>query len=1037
MSFERGLSHNMRQAGAPRTPDGKLVSENGLLGGLMIGTVMDDQDEQRAGRIWVSLPGNTSRQVNSPNVEPHWRGTVPDRRTGRLEFDAELRRNWVLCQPAFASMGSDMNRADFTVDGRNSTRGDVNSYGDWSQPRIGDYVTVMFIGGDPNLAVYTGCLGKPNQGRMIPGNAGYNAKTIVDGSEEKEKTKSSVAIPGYDNDFGSSTITDKTGKVVEREDQNGKLPDHTSAKTTILSGQAYDKHRGPGTSSMKRESPSYVRGTKTAGWNYETERYNTNQDGGQFQKNPGKYRYVNTTGHQFVMDDHPDHQVIRLRTSGGTQILLNDSVDHPYLYVSTSKGNVWMEFTDEGKIAMYSQDGFSLHAKDINLTADNDINMEAFNDINMIARKNFRMTVGKETHWAFNGAFKSIYKERVDETFMDDFFQSIQGSCNTKIGKDFTVKAEGTFIVSSGSTISFKAERAAYFESKSLLSLESRNTYINSGMVVDDPDTDVMVAKPKFGELTKKPSPPVKDEILQNKAPPKSKYLAPVVPQHQPWAGREGKSTSGTTGRVSAMPNTSLAETNIPGTSFGATTAVDGSATDQRRVGAACSTATIPDETVGTKMRSWTNVDLRIANYAIFSAGLLTSSFLSQQARDPAPMGIWTPDSEYASDNIQEQPDLVLQRWLKPGEIAPVDSYKCTSTTKNFIKTNEKLMQFPEVIDGTIYVGRGHRVKIGETIDGILITSDVYQGWIAGGITSTMVSMTSDECDALFEMDIAFYEDYVRNNVTVLVTQGQYDALVSFAYHDQVLSNPRGATVNVISAINIGRNDIALELISQNVYVDGIVNGDVVERRQHERNIFNTLPNDNMDYTGTDWVPTGNTVALSDFTVYQVVKDAIDAASVEHSVNPIFMYALCAQESGFNPNAKNTAGGQTGLFQFPHDAAIFYEIEGVETDPVENAGAAAKYIKDSIEVFEELIEETPTSQDLYMQMFMGQVGGAEFIKEVLEHPNNPAATTVETILPGLVDAVPTVFYKYDETARTNQQVYDFLTGLIGSRLSLF
>src|SRR5690606_27106041 len=98
-------------------------------------------------------------------------------------------------------------------------------------------------------------------------------------------------------------------------------------------------------------------------------------------ENQAKYGRVDTTGHQFVMDDHPDHQLIRLRTSFGSQILLNDSCKSPYIYISTATGNVWVELVDNGDINLFGEGNLNIHARgNMNFTADNDINFEAGND---------------------------------------------------------------------------------------------------------------------------------------------------------------------------------------------------------------------------------------------------------------------------------------------------------------------------------------------------------------------------------------------------------------------------------------------------------------------------------------------------------------------------------------------------------------------------------------------------------------------------------------------------------------------------------
>jgi hypothetical protein len=99
-------------------------------------------------------------------------------------------------------------------------------------------------------------------------------------------------------------------------------------------------------------------------------------------------------GHSFVMDDGTPvnnasnkkgkDQLIRLRTAGGHQLLMNDTED--VMYIGNSTGSVWMEFTGDGKIHVFSESDFSLRTKgNFNIHSDKSINMFAHDDIKMFA----------------------------------------------------------------------------------------------------------------------------------------------------------------------------------------------------------------------------------------------------------------------------------------------------------------------------------------------------------------------------------------------------------------------------------------------------------------------------------------------------------------------------------------------------------------------------------------------------------------------------------------------------------------------------
>ena len=246
-----------------------------------------------------------------------------------------------------------------------------HAYGMWfTPPDLGNYVLVTFINGDTNRGYYFACIMPDLSHFAIPGQAGAdNLETPKDPA-----LAGALNIPPY--------------PVVEFNELNRsvqeKWTDFLTANKPIHEKQAYilleqgledDKTRGVVSSSSQRESPSKVFGISTPG----NAGPLTDQDTGAVIYRLG--------GHTLVMDDgdvHGLNEHIRLRTAGGHQILMSDTDES--IYIANSKGTVWMEFTMEGKIQVYSADDINIRTqKDVNLHSDKDINMFAYNDINMYA----------------------------------------------------------------------------------------------------------------------------------------------------------------------------------------------------------------------------------------------------------------------------------------------------------------------------------------------------------------------------------------------------------------------------------------------------------------------------------------------------------------------------------------------------------------------------------------------------------------------------------------------------------------------------
>jgi len=253
----------------------------------------------------------------------------------------------IWCYPMMPSFG--------TTDSYGSEEGFANSYGFWGpQPRNGDIVVVAFVNG--TMPVWIGCLPKPRKNFMVPG---------VPGAEVEGETYPVPATEKASTNINPRQVfTDLYQRITN-------------------AGLYNDRIRGIGTSGSTRESPSRVAGMLTPG-------------------SPKEGR----PGHSFIMDDLPEQQGIRFRTSHGHQITFSDVSDT--IYIASGQGNSWIELGDDGKIDVYSKDSLSIHTEaDLNVRVDGDYLLDVAGDYYHKIGGDYKLEVGGNTDQIFNGYLKA------------------------------------------------------------------------------------------------------------------------------------------------------------------------------------------------------------------------------------------------------------------------------------------------------------------------------------------------------------------------------------------------------------------------------------------------------------------------------------------------------------------------------------------------------------------------------------------------------------------------------------------------------
>jgi len=323
--------------------------DSALLIKTYIGKVRDSRDPQNMGRLLVWIP--------------------------ELSGDVNKIDNWIICSYCSPFAGASFVDTNLYIDSKESDvindfykspdarfkhrtpeykkdeYGGRQSYGMWFMPPdIGNEVLVTFVNGDPNKAVWFGCLFSQDMNQMVPG---VGSKDVYDGVSTND------IGPVIDPDYDSNEPKPETGDATKKKKYT---PLYNGLK--LNQGLEKDLIRGQSTSSARRETPSEVFGILTP------------------------------DGNQMVMDDHQDNEFIRMRTKSGAQLLIHQT--EGMIYAISRDGKSWLELNNEGNVDIYGSMSVSVHAEkgDVNVKSGNNINIQAENDINMRAGNDIKIEVG-------------------------------------------------------------------------------------------------------------------------------------------------------------------------------------------------------------------------------------------------------------------------------------------------------------------------------------------------------------------------------------------------------------------------------------------------------------------------------------------------------------------------------------------------------------------------------------------------------------------------------------------------------------------
>lgn len=470
-------------------------------GGMHSAIIVDDIDEQKMGRVWVYIPGISARNPNlkiarySPTRKPMNSDGTPG------EPIESMRSGFIRAFPISPHSGSDkMRESPKQPDGRNPGSGQSNSYGMFSQGRNGDSVVVTFLNGDPSKAYIVGHIPQEAQNSNMP--------------SYKPTEASDAKGSGYSTNIGPTYETGQDSKPIKASTLFDNLTD---------GGLISDNLRGLGSSSSTRESPSRVWGIKTPG-------------------DPD----TNMMGHQLVLDDHPNSQLMRLRTSKGSQILLCDNGD--FIYMSTKTGKTWVQIDDSGNVNIFAHSSVSIHAEqDINYMCDRDFNLHVGGNFNQIVKGDTRIRMnggGNITVGEGGGDLDITTINNFHVKSQAEFRMSAKEGITHKSGKFIGMQATNNITMKTPDAlntdtqiINFKASGSINQKAGGNFNIDGAQVLMTNGSlsvqsVSDSPDAN-QADIPIEHSVTAPP---------QTSGPPTSptgmmKSGCPIVPQHEPWPG--------------------------------------------------------------------------------------------------------------------------------------------------------------------------------------------------------------------------------------------------------------------------------------------------------------------------------------------------------------------------------------------------------------------------------------------------------------------------------------------------------------------
>ncbi len=363
------------------------------------------------------------------------------------------------------------------------------AYGMWGIPKVGAQVLVCSIDNDPNNLFWFGCIYPDSTPHTMP-HGRYSTRTPGGdtGPDGPLNSAEQTIEPLYSNMHkafrGSKDYEWRTrgadyqvaGITAERQGDEDAVSGTESKKHDTIpqpliedDGKTLGKDLGYRQGySLSRSDPLKVTDDK-----HHIDRYIDTDN----NLEPTTLSFTTPGFHAFAMDDRPENNRIRLRSSSGHQIIMDDTNER--LYISSSEGRNWVEMDTDGHIYIYSQESISMRAEgDLNFSSGKTIRMTADQGIHMETPDEIRMH-----------ATKDVYVRGNDNLFLE-FDQDInfRGGADwiSTITNNIDIKASTTHVELSGE-LDFQIGSASFntpgvFEvASSMYDLDSSGNIDNKG----------------------------------------------------------------------------------------------------------------------------------------------------------------------------------------------------------------------------------------------------------------------------------------------------------------------------------------------------------------------------------------------------------------------------------------------------------------------------------------------------------------------------------------------------------------------------
>lgn len=277
------------------------------------------------------------------------------------------------------------------------------SYGMFNIPKIGSYVLMACVEGDPKHRIYLGGV----HGQFLPHTLPHGRYTyqsdeagILDGEPSGPLSSSGHRIyPLYDNQTTTfektqaQVITDTAAPADPRKnfEYRTRGADNSVAAITSLFIDDPEVRYTDMVDDLEEtfEEPDGNTITHTVGYHKSRVEEGLTSEVTDYAYDPQTYSWTTPGFHSISMADNAENCRIRVRTTHGHQLIMDDTNER--IYLGTASGKTWIELDEKGNIDIYGERNISVHAeKDINLTAGDTFRVKAKNGIHLISENEVR-----------------------------------------------------------------------------------------------------------------------------------------------------------------------------------------------------------------------------------------------------------------------------------------------------------------------------------------------------------------------------------------------------------------------------------------------------------------------------------------------------------------------------------------------------------------------------------------------------------------------------------------------------------------------